>query len=168
VAKKTDPKDPRFRRFRMAAYGIYLVVVTVFSVGIVASVFRSVNQMSPRRPPEVDQVLTPGECTERLDGLWQRLEAQRHSFSQVRPARSVDEKYTRFRVEWMRDFRILEGQCAVDARARRALRTAFRRLEDVQDAYTISATQYAGETGPHVDRFTAALDAARRGDDGEE
>ena len=165
--KQTNPKDPRFRPFRAAAYAIYLVVVSIFSVGIVISVFKSVVAMSPRRPAEVPGIFTPRECVEQLDGLWARLEEERRDFTRTQPAKGVDEEFTRFRVEWMRDFRQLEGKCALDARARRPLKTAFRRLEQVADGYTIHATQYAGEVGPLVDRFIKSLDAARRNDDSE-
>ncbi len=165
--KKTPPKDPRFRPFRFAAYALYLVVVSVFSVGIIVSVFKSVIAMSPARVADATSVLTPRECVEGLDKLWARLEDERRDFTRTQPAKGVDEEFTRFRVDWMRDFRELEGQCAVEARARRPLRTAFKRLEQVADGYTIHATQYAGEVGPLVDRFIRSLDAARRNDDSE-
>ncbi len=165
---KIDPKDPRFRRYRVTAYSVYLVVVTVFSLGIIASVFRSVADMSPRRPAESAGVLTPRECGEGLEGLWQRLESERRVWSEQQPAHGADDRYTIFRNGWMREFRELEGKCAVDARSRSGLKTAFRRLEEVQDAYTILAAQYAGHTGPKVEGFVQALEAAKRGQDAAE
>lgn len=162
---KTDPKDPRFRRYRVAAYSVYLVVVTVFSVGIIASVFRSVVDMSPKRPRASEGILTPQECAQGLEGLWNRLEAERRQWSETQPAHGADDRYTAFRMEWMRELRELEGKCAVEARARSGLKTAFRRLEDVQDAYTVNAAQYAGHSGPRVDGFLQALEAAKQGRD---
>lgn len=162
MAKVTDPKDPRFRRFRTATYGVYLLVVGAFSLLVTFSIIRSVREMSPRRPVDTDQVLTVRECVDRAKALWERLDDERKNFTDTHPAEGVDEQYSRFRVEWLRQMRELEGLCAVDSRQRTALRKVFRRLDVLQDLYTTHAVQYAGEVGPAVDRLETALTEARK------
>ena len=162
VAKATDPKDPRFKPFRTGMTLIYLLVVGVFSALVIFSIFRSVVTMSPRRPAQPPRVLTVGECVDGAEALWQELEGERKRFTDTHPAQTVDEKFSRFRVDWVRRLRELEGQCAIESRNRKPLRALFDRLDEVVDLYTTHAVQYAGEVGPAVDTLEAAFDEARR------
>lgn len=159
---KADPKDPRFRGFRTAVYGVYFLVVGVFCVLIVWSVFRSVIAMSPSRPRDLEGVLTVRECVSELDRMWGRLDDQRKRFSDEKPSEKVDERFTRFRMEWIKELRELEGRCAVESNQRVELKRAFRRLEGLMDLYMTHAVQYAGEVGPAVDAFDKALEAAKK------
>ncbi|MBX5483874.1 MAG: hypothetical protein IRZ16_18790 [Myxococcaceae bacterium] len=161
MAKGAPAKDPRFRRFRTAAYGLYIAVVSVFSVLLIYSIFRSVLQMSPRPPRGVEKQLTPRECVDALEGLWRRLDDQRRTFTDHHPARGVDAEFSRFRIGWMKDLRDLQARCAVDSRNRKALRSLFHTLENVQARYMTHAVQFAGEVGPEIDQLQEDFRAAR-------
>ena len=50
-ARSADPKDPQFRPYRAVSLGVYLVFTIGFSCLIIFSVYRSVLQMTPDRPP---------------------------------------------------------------------------------------------------------------------
>lgn len=162
MAKPTDPKDPRFKPFRTAVFAVYLVVVTVFSSLVIYSIMKSVLEMSPRRPLESENILTPRECVEGAQSLWQELEAERKRFTESHPADTVDENFTRFRMDWIRKLRELEGQCALESRNRQELKALFDRLDRVGDLYTTHAVQYAGEVGPAVDELATAFEQARK------
>jgi hypothetical protein len=160
-----DPsKDPRFRPFRAAAYGVYIIVVAIFSLWIIVSVSRSVASMTPEAlpPAEPAQVLSFRECLDAAQGLWTELESQRETLVRKVPARSVDQEWMRIRTEWLQRLRERESRCALTSRERAELRVVFQRLEQVQDLYTIHAVQYAGEVGGAVDALQAAFDTARR------
>jgi hypothetical protein len=160
-----DPsKDPRFRPFRAAAYGVYIIVVAIFSLWIIVSVSRSVASMTPERlpPEEPDRVLSFRECLDAAQGLWTELEMRRETLVRNVPARSVDQEWMRIRTEWLKRLRESESRCALLSRERTELRTVFRRLEEVQDLYTIHAVQYAGEVGGAVEALQAAFDTARQ------
>lgn len=160
-----DPrKDTRFRPFRAAAYGVYIVVVSIFSLWIIVNVSRSVASMTPEKlpPAEPTQVLSFRECLDAAQALWKELESQRETLVRQVPARSVDQEWMRIRTEWLQRLRERESQCALTSREREDLRVVFQRLEQVQDLYTIHAVQYAGEVGGAVDALQAAFDAARR------
>jgi len=51
----------------------------------------------------------------------------------------------------------VEHSCGTDAPDRRDLAELFRQLEHLEDLYTTSAVQYAGEIGPALDRFHRML-----------
>jgi hypothetical protein len=160
-----DPsKDPRLRPFRAAAYGVYIVVVAIFSLWIIVNVSRSVASMTPERlpPAEPAQVLSFRECLDAAQALWTELESQRETLVRKVPARSVDQEWMRIRTDWLQRLRERESRCALTSRERTELRVVFQRLEEVQDLYTIHAVQYAGEVGGAVDALQAAFDAARR------
>jgi hypothetical protein len=160
-----DPsKDPRFRPFRAAAYGVYIIVVAIFSVWIIINVSRSVMSMTPNKLPlaEPAQVLSFRECLDGAQALWTDLESQREKLVRNVPARSVDQEWMRIRTDWLQRLRERESKCALSSRERTELRVVFLRLEEVQDLYTIHAVQYAGEVGGAVDALQAAFDAARR------
>lgn len=159
---KTDPKDPRYRSFRIAAYAVYLTVVGVFSILVIWSVFKSVIAMSPRTPREQDRVLTARECVGDVEKMWTRLEDQRKRFADQKPSQDVDERFTSFRIDWLRELRELEGRCAVESQQRKALKKTFHRLEGLLNLYMTHSVQYAGEIGPAVDKFDQALDDARK------
>jgi hypothetical protein len=161
VAPKSDPGDPRFRNFRIAMYAFYVAVVGVFSTFVSISVVRSVVAMSPRAVGSPGALLSPRQCVAEAETLWRLLEDERKEFTRSQPARSVDEEFSRFRVEWLRRFRELEGRCVANAPERQPLGDVFRRLERVQDLYTTHAVQYAGEVGPAVDALLAAMARAR-------
>lgn len=162
MAKGSDPKDPRFTRFRRGAYGVYIVVVSVFSGLIVFSIFRSVLQMSPRPPAEVEQTLTTRECVDGAEALWRKLDDKRKAFTAERPAEQVDADFSKFRTAWIKNLRDLQAKCAVESRTRGELRTLFRRLDKLSSLYTTHAVQFAGEVGPEVDRLQESFAAARK------
>jgi hypothetical protein len=160
-----DPsKDPRFRPFRAAAYGVHILVSTIFSIWIIVNVTGSVAAMTPEQqaPAEPDQVMTFKECLDAAQALWTELETQRETLVRTAPARSVDQEWMRYRNAWLQRVRERESRCALKSRERAELRTVFERLEEVQDLYTIHAVQYAGEVGGAVEALQAAFDAARK------
>ena len=143
-------------------YAIHIAAAAVFCTFVSISVIRSVVEMSPRAVGSPGALLPAGECVAEAESLWRLLEEERKEFTRSQPARSVDEEFSRFRVEWLRRFRELEGRCMGDSPERRPLRNVFRRLERVQDLYTTHAVQYAGEVGPAVDALLAAMAQARQ------
>jgi hypothetical protein len=160
-----DPrKDPRFRPFRAAAYGVYILVTTIFCVWLIVNVSHSVGAMTPNKlpPVEPEQVVSFKECLDAAQTLWTELETQRETLVRKVPARSVDQEWMRIRTGWLQRLRERESKCALNARERAELRVVFQRLEEVQDLYTIHAVQYAGEVGGAVDALQAAFDTARR------
>ena len=159
---KESLRDPRYRPFRVAAYALYLVVVVAFCGMLIVSVVRSVVAMSPGVTSGGQRVLTVQECMDQAGALWQDLDAQRQQLSREVPAKTTDEKWSRFRVRWLGQLREVQSLCALDSRARKPLRRAFERLERLQDLYMTHAVQFAGEIGPTLDEFRSALDAAKR------
>ena len=158
-----DPrKDPRFRPFRAAAYGIYIAVVVAFCLAITISVTRSVMAMTPERKPTVEPVLSYRECLDAADKFWSELESEREKLVRTTPASKVDKQWMDFRTGWLQRLSDQEAQCALESRDRTGLKEVFRRLEAVQDLYTIHAVQYAGEVGGAVDSLRGAFSAARK------
>jgi hypothetical protein len=159
---KESRRDPRYRRFRIAAYALYLAVVVGFCGMLIVSVVRSVIAMTPRVTSGGPRVLTVQECVDQASALWQELDTQRQQLSREVPAKTTDEKWSRFRVRWLGRLRETQSLCALDSRARRPLRRAFESLEHLQDLYMTHAVQFAGEIGPTLDEFRSALDAAKQ------
>jgi hypothetical protein len=158
-----DPrKDPRFRRYRGGAYGVYILLTTLFSVWILWNVSRSVAAMTPEKPPAAAQLLTFRECLDGAQALWAELESEREKLVRVSPASNVDRQWMGFRTAWLERLRQRESMCGLESRDRESLRVVFRRLEGVQDLYTIHAVQYAGEVGGAVDALHAAFATARK------
>ncbi|MDC0707787.1 hypothetical protein POL68_04835 [Stigmatella sp. ncwal1] len=161
----SDPrKDPQYRPFRAATYGGYLILVTLFCLWLIVNVSRSVASMTPERLPAAEQVLSYGECLQSAQGLWAELETEREKLvraSEIAP-RDVDQQWMRVRTGWLQKLRERESHCALNSRERSELRTVFRRMEEVQDLYTIHAVQYADEVGGAVDALQTAFAAARQ------
>ncbi|MFY0566842.1 hypothetical protein ACN28E_23785 [Archangium lansingense] len=158
-----DPrKDPRYRPFRAAAYGLYIAVVTVFCLAVINGVTRSVLAMTPAKKPAEEQVLSYRECLDAADALWAQLETEREKLVRISPAREVDRQWLEFRTTWMQRKRDSEARCALESQERVSLKEVYRRLEEVQDLYTIHAVQYAGEVGGVVDALRGAFSAARK------
>jgi hypothetical protein len=162
VSEPDPRKDPRFRPFRAAAYGVYIAVVTAFCLAITISVTRSVAAMTPERKPAAELVLSYRECLDGADKLWSELESEREKLVRTVPASKVDKQWMDFRTGWLRRLSDQEAQCALESRDRTSLKEVFRRLEEVQDLYTIHAVQYAGEVGGAVDGLRGAFSAARK------
>ncbi|WPB72999.1 hypothetical protein KYC5002_28530 [Archangium violaceum] len=160
---ESDPrKDPRFRPFRAAAYGLYIAVVSAFCIAVIIGVTRSVRALTPAKKPAEEQVLTYRECLDAADSLWSQLESEREKLVRISPARDVDKEWLTFRTNWLQGMRETEARCALESRDRANLKEVFRRLEDVQDLYSIHAVQYAGEVGGVVDALRGAFSTARK------
>lgn len=160
---ESDPrKDPRFRPFRAAAYGLYIAVVSAFCIAVIIGVTRSVRALTPAKKPAEEQVLTYRECLDAADSLWSQLESEREKLVRISPARDVDKEWLTFRTTWLQGMRDTEARCALESRDRANLKEVFRRLEDVQDLYSIHAVQYAGEVGGVVDALRGAFSTARK------
>ncbi|WNG57244.1 hypothetical protein F0U59_22580 [Archangium gephyra] len=160
---ESDPrKDPRFRPFRAAAYGLYIAVVSAFCIAVIIGVTRSVRALTPAKKPAEEQVLTYRECLDAADSLWSQLESEREKLVRISPARDVDKEWLTFRTHWLQGMRDTEARCALESRDRANLKEVFRRLEDVQDLYSIHAVQYAGEVGGVVDALRGAFSTARK------
>jgi hypothetical protein len=162
VSEPDPRKDPRYRPFRAAAYGLYIALVVAFCLGITISVTRSVGAMTPEKKSPVEPVLSYRECLDAADQLWSQLESEREKLVRTTPARKVDRQWMEFRTTWMARLRDREAQCALGSRDRVDLRELYRRLEEVQDLYTIHAVQYAGEVGGAVDALRGAFSTARK------
>jgi len=157
VPSASAARDPRYRPFRVAVLSVYLAVVSLFCVLITASVARSVRSMSPRREPVRTATLDRPACGTRAASLLDELEEHRRSLTGIVPASAADESWMTFRVEWLDRLRQSERSCGVDAPEREDLRRLFRELEHLEDLYTTSAVQYAGEIAPALDGFRRAL-----------
>ena len=158
-----DPrKDSRYRPFRAAAYGLYIAVVSAFCLAVIISVTRSVMALTPPRKPSAEQVLSYRECLDGADTLWSQLESEREKLVRISPAREVDRQWLEFRTSWLQRMRDAEAKCALESRDRTSLKEVFRRLEEVQDLYSIHAVQYAGEVGGVVDALRGAFSTARK------
>ena len=143
-------------------YGLYITIVVAFCSALAWSTFKSLLEMSPKRPTEVEQLLTVNECIDEAENLWVRLDDERKGLTRGHPARAADEAWSRFRVEWLRDLRALEARCAVESRSRTNLRPLFEQLDSLQDLYMTHAVQYAGEVGPAVDKLQAEIKRLRQ------
>ena len=163
MARSTAARDPRYRPFRVAVIAIYLVVVSTFSLLVTVSVARSVRAMSPRREPVRTATLPPEACVGRASALLDELEARRRELTGITPASRTDVSWMSFRVEWLERVRQAERSCGVDAPDRKGLAELFAQLEHLEDLYTTSAVQYAGEIGPALDRFHRMVARARDG-----
>jgi hypothetical protein len=159
---KADPKDPRFRPFRIAMYSLFVALCVAFALTVIFSVVRSVRVMTPSRPPDVESPLTVPQCLQLAERLWNDLEEGRKQLTAKNRARSVDEDWAQFRIEWVERLRGAESKCATRARGRGALRNVFARLDKVQDLYTTHAVQFAREIGGAVDGLRLSLAEARR------
>jgi hypothetical protein len=136
--------------------------VTVFCLAVINSVTRSVVAMTPEKKPPAEPVLSYRECLDAADGLWSQLESEREKLVRTSPARTVDQQWLDFRTSWLQQLRDREAQCALGSHDRTSLQEVFRRLEQVQDLYTVHAVQYAGEVGGAVDALRGAFSAARK------
>ncbi|HVP59799.1 MAG TPA: hypothetical protein VMT11_04550 [Myxococcaceae bacterium] len=161
MARSAPVRDPRYRPFRVAVLAVYLVVVSVFCILITASVFRSVQAMSPRREPIRTATLDREACAERASALLDEMEGHRRALTGITPASLADTTWMSFRVEWLDRLRQAERSCGVDAPERHDLAELFRQLEHLEDLYTTSAVQYSGEIGPALDRFHRMMARAR-------
>lgn len=132
-----------------------------FSSLVIFSVTKSVFEMSPDRP-KVAAVQPPAVCTNRLSALFDELEAARRDLSASGKAAEADQRWMTFRNGWMVRMRALEAECALDDPLRGDLKVAFARLNQVMDLATVQATQVAGQLGPALDAFRAALAALPR------
>jgi hypothetical protein len=156
-------RDPRYRPYRVAVIGVYLVVVSTFSVLVTVSVARSVRTMSPRRETVRTATLSPETCVQRASVLLDELEGRRRALTGITPASRADASWMSFRVEWLERVRQAERSCGVDHPERKELSELFGQLEHLEDLYTTSAVQYAGEIGPALDRFHRKVAQARGG-----
>ena len=132
---KTDrpPLDPRFRPYRVAMYTVYLAVVAVVSTLIILSVVRSVIAMSPRHRAESSTTLSPKECLDRAEQLWDELDRHRRELPLRTPASESDNEWADFRVQWLQRQRSAEAMCAVESRMRASLKKVYRRLDKAMD-----------------------------------
>jgi hypothetical protein len=158
-----DPRNSQYRPFRAATYGTYLVLVTAFCLWLIVNVSRSVAAMTPEQVPATREVLSYAECLQGAQRLWMELETEREKLVRASESapRDVDQQWMQVRTGWLEKLRMQESQCALGSRDRSELRTVFRRLDEVQDLYTIHAVQYAGEVGGAVDALQSAFAAAR-------
>lgn len=152
------PKDPRFRPFRAVSWAVYLVVAVGFSSLIIYSVFRSVLNMTPSRPPSGGPLLAEAECVTRARALFDELERERRALTEVAPTRQADQRFLKFRVDWHTRQQQLESQCAAGERPR--LKRAFATLDRLLDLYTTATVQFSGAVGPAVDELRRQLDGA--------
>jgi hypothetical protein len=162
VSVPAPAKDPRFRRYRAAAYGLYIALVSAFSLMLIVSVVRSIRAMTPPQLPPAEPTLSVRECLDGAQALWRELEREREALVNLSPARSVDQEWMVFRTGWLKQLRERESHCALESRERGQVKVVYRRLEQVLDLYTIHAVQYAGEVGGAVDGLHDAFEAARR------
>jgi len=137
-------------------------VVTAFCLAVTLSVSRSVATMTPDKKPSVEPVLSYRECLDAAGELWSQLDVEREKLVRTTPARKVDKQWMDFRTTWMQRLRDREAQCALESHDRVSIKEVYRRLEVVQDLYTMHAVQYAGEVGGAVDALQAAFSTARR------
>jgi hypothetical protein len=162
VTSEQKRADARFRPFRVAVYSVFIAVILVFSLAITVSTVRSAIEMTPRHQPEASVVLTVRECADLAEALWKELEQGRQGLSKEGQAKTADQRWTGFRVEWMQRHRRAESTCAVESSSRTALKKVFTRLDKAMDLYTTHAVQYAGEVGPTIDTLREEIDGARR------
>ena len=155
-------RDPRYRPFRVAAYALYLLVVVAFCALLISSVVRSVIAMTPTQGGDAAPLISVRECADRADDLWQQLDRQRQALSSESPAAATAKRWSEFRVAWLQRLREAESRCALPTHSRKRLKTAFDRLEHLQDLYMTHAVQFAGEIGDTLDSFRLSLEAARR------
>jgi hypothetical protein len=162
MAQPTPPSaprtpDPRLRPFRATVYAVYLTAVVLFCLLVIVGVVRSVNRMTPARPPASDTPLTLRECVDGAEAMFTDLDGTRRSLERgetEEAAQGAAERWSRYRVQWLERFRDLEARCAPGSRSRaEVLGPVFKDLEKVLDLYTTHAVQYAGEVGPTVDRL---------------
>lgn len=152
-------KDPRFRPFRAASWALYLVVAVGFSSLIIVSVYRSVLRMTPERPAGVTERYGEQECLDRSRALFQELEQQRRAQSEGADTRHGDQRFLRFRVDWLGRKVALEARCAPEERPR--VKSVFASLDRLLDLYTTGSVQFSGTTGPTIDALRQQLDGAR-------
>ncbi len=149
--KSPDPRDPRFRLYRGVSLGLYLVVAVGFSSLIIFSVFRSVLSMTPSRPDAVGESLTEEQCLLEAQQLFGELEQQRKSQADEVDVTHSDQRFLKFRTQWLERKRAKEARCALSERDR--ARTAFALLERILDLYTTASVQFSGAVGPAVDEL---------------
>lgn len=152
-----DPKDPRFRPYRTLTLGVYLVFTVGFSCLIIFSVYRSVLQMTPDRPPAAE-LRTEEECLRDARQLFVELENERKAQGEQPVVVKSDQRFLQFRVQWLTRKRALESHCALESRERS--KAAFRSLDRMLDLYTTASVQFSGAVGPTVDAFKKQLEAA--------
>jgi hypothetical protein len=150
-------QDPRYRPFRIAAYALYLVVVSGFSLLVIRGVYGSVVAMTPRALPAAEVTLSVRECLERAEGLFGDMQKEHAKLIDTVPAAQADDVWDQFRVGWMERYRTAEASCALGSQSRARLRAVFEKLSRVMDLYTTAAVQYAGAMGGAIDGLIASL-----------
>jgi hypothetical protein len=142
-------------------WALYVAFASFIGICTTVSVLRSVQSMTPDRPPRDSPPLDPEACRALAEQLYAELDVRRQKLSSAQPVRLVDADWTQFRVGWMNAFRAAEARCDVDAKEREQTRKIFASLEKVADRYTVHAVQFAGEVGPALDDLHAALKPKR-------
>jgi hypothetical protein len=160
MAEKANPFDPKYRPYRVGAYVGYIALTGAFSVLISWNVVRSVIEMTPSHQETTGRTLSQAECIDRATALWGELEDRRKSLADHKPVESADDDWPAFRVKWLGRHRETETLCALAGRP--AMKQVFNQLDKAMDLYTTNTVQYAGETGPTVDKFRDALELARK------
>jgi len=155
-------RDPRFRPFRIAAYALYLVVVSGFSLLVIRSVAGSVVTMTPKPLPPAEVTLSVRECLQRAEGLFGEMQREHAKLLDTLPATNSDDVWNEYRVGWMKRYREAEAACALHSQARVHIRKVYDRLSLVMDLYTTAAVQYAGEMGGAVDGLLASMAEAKK------
>ena len=153
-APADDPRDPKFKTFRAVSLGIYLVVTIFFSCLIIFSVYRSVLRMTPDRPP-AGEVQSEDDCLRDARGLFVELEAERKAQGDQADVKHSDQRFLKFRVEWLTRKVALESRCGLESRER--TREAFETLDRMLDLYTTASVQFSSGVGPTVDKFKQQL-----------
>ncbi len=155
----SDPKDPRFRPFRAASWALYLVVAVGFSSLIIVSVYRSVLAMTPDHPEGITERYGEAECLERSRALFSELEAQRRGLADGAEPRKADQRFLRFRVQWLERKADLDVRCEPKERPR--VRAVLASLDRLMDLYTTSSVQFTGTTAPTLESLRRELDPPR-------
>ena len=155
-----DPRDPKYRSYRVAMYALYIAFASAFAIFIIWNVLRSTAEMTPAHHQNIGRTLSQTECIDRALALWNELDERRKALADHHPVVKADDDWPAFRVKWLTRHRETEGLCVVDGRP--ALKDAFSLLDKAMDLYTTNTVQYAGETGPTVDKFRGAIELAKK------
>ncbi len=153
-------RDPRNRPIRVAVLGAYLVFSVGFSGLVTANVISSVARQQPAHVPPDAQPIPVAACLVEARALAAKLDAQRQGLTALPERTSADKAWNTFRTSWLTELRALEGRCGNGLADRRELGPMFDELENLLDRYTTHTVQFAGQLGPALDAFDAAVKKA--------
>ncbi|AKU90397.1 hypothetical protein [Vulgatibacter incomptus] len=158
----SSSRDPRGRFLRIVFLAVHVSIAAVFSLLLIAGVWRGLAEV---RPPRAKPALDVDSCSEELTRLRAELLARIAAFSSSASAAAEGRTYEGWVVRFRGRVDGARQRCAPPEGASlekaKAVGVAFDALVRAIDLSEIHATHWSRHLGPALDESAAAIDAVR-------